>query len=88
MSCHNNYFPTCCNPELPCCFRGAGLAFSNECSILRDTQFKSGLCHFRKLSRTGPNEYDLARASPPVDADPDPGYTESNSIWRETHDDY
>lgn len=88
MNFKSELFPACCNPDLPCCFRGAGLAYSHECSILRDTEFKSGLCHFRKLRREGANQYDLARASPAVDADPDPRYTESNNIWRATRDEY
>lgn len=87
MSCKNTWFPKCCNPALGCCFRGRGLAHTNECTILWITDFRSGLCPFRKLSPEGPNEYDLARASP-VDAAPDSSHSESNSIWRETHDDY
>lgn len=87
MSCRTDSFPACCNPDLGCCFRGAGLAYGHECGILWRTDFKDGLCPFRKLSPEGPNEYDLARASPPVDAVEDPGYTDKNDIWRLPNDD-
>lgn len=87
MTCRRLDFPRCCNPDLPCCFRGRGLAYGHECSILWRTDFKDGLCPFRKLLREGPNEYDLARASP-IDANPDLGYTDSNDIWRTTSDEY
>lgn len=44
-----------CNHEKegPCCMRTDG-----KCSVLFDTKFRDGMCHFRKKDYYGPNLYD------------------------------
>lgn len=48
----------CRETEEVCCFRDR---FTCQCNILRDTDFDDGMCHFRKETFTGPNEYDLMK---------------------------
>ena len=49
----------CKKYNVQCCFAG-GLA-GDKCTILTNTDFKDGACHFRKLTPEGKNLYDEAR---------------------------
>ena len=40
-----------------CCFK----SIFGECDILNDVHFKDHECHFRKLSPSGKNQYDLKK---------------------------
>ena len=40
-----------------CCMRTG----ENECTVLADTKFWDGKCHFRKATSNGPNLYDEER---------------------------
>ena len=53
----------CCThvEEGCCCFRRYGRGGHSLCSILNDTSFTDGLCHFRKKHEDVPNLYDEAR---------------------------
>lgn len=51
-----------CPYKEPCYMRADSVLFGKKvCMALDDVKFKDGMCHFRKATKNGPNEWDKWR---------------------------